>query len=206
MALTYTPYLPALAVHWLFALTLSLSVGGIWDAYCALAAGVFGLDVSRGRCALCSNPHPLGWLGAGTDWVGPIQRCCPSCALAAGACGLDVSRPRAYLLHPSPTPAQNRRLRACRASVARRNPRRAASPLIRRFPALAAARPPQVARSFDAPWLSTSFSDYWSRSVCRGLAMACVQVHSSNVYTYGGIKEPCARSKLRLWYSTDDAI
>ncbi|KIZ02506.1 hypothetical protein MNEG_5449 [Monoraphidium neglectum] len=40
VALTYAPQLPRLAVYWLYALTLSMSVGGIWDAYCALAIAV----------------------------------------------------------------------------------------------------------------------------------------------------------------------
>jgi hypothetical protein len=41
------PGLPVLALHWLYALCLSLSMGAIWDAYCAAAVGLYGLRVAR---------------------------------------------------------------------------------------------------------------------------------------------------------------
>ncbi|GBF93009.1 hypothetical protein Rsub_05620 [Raphidocelis subcapitata] len=41
------PGLPVLALHWLYALCLSLSMGALWDAYCAAAVGLYGLRVAR---------------------------------------------------------------------------------------------------------------------------------------------------------------
>jgi hypothetical protein len=40
------PYLPIIILHWLYALVLSLTMGALWDAYCALATAVFGVDAA----------------------------------------------------------------------------------------------------------------------------------------------------------------
>jgi hypothetical protein len=46
IAACYLPRLPLLARYWLHALLLSISMGGIWDAYCAAAVGLCRLEVA----------------------------------------------------------------------------------------------------------------------------------------------------------------
>lgn len=56
-SLCYLPWLHVLAAHWLYALTLSLSVGALWDLHAAAAAAVFGLRCERSFDApwMCSS-------------------------------------------------------------------------------------------------------------------------------------------------------
>jgi hypothetical protein len=46
IAACYFPWVPLLPRYWLHALLLSLAMGGIWDACCAAAVGLYGLEVA----------------------------------------------------------------------------------------------------------------------------------------------------------------
>lgn len=83
----YTPGLPILAVHWLYALLLSLSVGAIWDVYCAAAVAFYGLEVGFDLhddnvcglgcrcCRCCDNQRGLGCARRSERWRGSGKAC-----------------------------------------------------------------------------------------------------------------------------------